>query len=258
MDLHFKIGLKLYSTNLVLIPGALRLKKEGFFDYIELYVIPDSHEETIHVWKNIDVPYVIHAPHSFHGVNLAQKDRWETNLQFFNEARQFSDDLGSDIIIVHGGNNGAFEETLRQIALFNDDRIVLENKPQKGIHGEQCVGWSPQEFYEAMMSEVIYGTVLDFVHAAYAANSAKTDKMKIIKDFMVFHPKVFHLSDGNASSEKDIHLNLGKGNMDLGGFLSVIPNGGLVTIETPRDEVKGLEDFVNDIHFLRNVLAKQN
>ena len=66
------------------------------------------------------------------------------------------------------------------------------------------------------------------------------------------------MSDGDASSEKDIQLNLGKGKMDLGGFLSVIPNGELVTIETPRDELKGLEDFVNDIHFLRNLLAKQN
>ena len=105
---------------------------------------------------------------------------------------------------------------------------------------------------------VLSGTVLDFVHAVYAANSAQMDEMEIIKAFMVFHPKVFHLSDGNASSKKDIHLNPGKGNMNLGGFLSVIPNGGLVTIETPRDELKGLEDFINDINYLRNLLAKQN
>ncbi len=258
MVFHFNVGLKLHSTNVALIPDALRLKKEGFFDYIELYIIPDTYEENIDAWKNIDVPYVIHAPHSFHGVNLAQKDKWETNLQFFNEARQFADDLGSDIIIVHGGNNGSFEETLRQIELLKEPRIVLENKPKIGIRNEECVGWSPSEFHRAMAVGILSGTVLDFVHAVYAANSAKMDKMEIIKAFMVFHPKVFHFSDGNASSEKDIHLDLGKGNMDIGGFLSVIPNGGLVTIETPRDELKGLEDFVNDIHFLRNLLAKQN
>ena len=109
-----------------------------------------------------------------------------------------------------------------------------------------------------MAVDVLSGTVLDFVHAVCTANSAKMNEMEIIKAFMVFHPKVFHLSDGNASSEKDIHLNLGEGNLDLERFLSVIPNGGLVTIETPRDELKGLENFVNDIHFLRNLLAKQN
>ena len=258
MDLPFLIGLKLHSTNIALISDAIQLKKEGFFYYVELYIIPGTYEETIDSWKNLDVPYVIHAPHSFHGVNLAQADKWESNLKHFNEARQFADDLGSDIIIVHGGNNGSFTETIRQVKLLNERRIALENKPKIGIFNEECVGWSPQEFHEAMMSEVISSTVLDFVHAYYAANSAKIDKMKIIKDFMVFHPKVFHLSDGDAFSEKDVHLNLGRGNMDLGGFLSVIPNGGLVTIETPRDQLKGLEDFVSDIQFLRNLLAKQN
>lgn len=258
MVFHFKVGLKLHSTNVALIPDALRLKKEGFFDYIELYIIPDTYEETIDAWKNLDVSYVIHAPHSFHRVNLAQKDKWESNLQFFNEARQFADDLGSDIIIVHGGNNGSFEETLRQIELLKEQRIVLENKPKIGIYNEECVGWSPSEFHCTMALDILSGTVLDFVHAVYAANSAKMDVMEIIKAFMVFQPKVFHLSDGNASSDKDIHLNLGKGNMDLGGFLSVIPDAGLVTIETPRDELKGLEEFINDIHLLRNLLAKQD
>jgi len=258
MDLPFLIGLKLHSTNIALISDAIKLKKEGFFYYIELYIIPGTYEETIDSWKDIDVPYIIHAPHSFHGVNFAQADKWEINLRHFNETQMFADELCADIIIVHGGNNGYFTETIRQIELLNERRIALENKPKIGICNEKCVGWSPQEFHEAMMFEVISGTVLDFVHASYAANSAKIDRMKIIKDFMVFHPKVFHLSDGNAILEKDVHLNLGKGSMDLGGFLSVIPNGGLVTIETPRNELKGLEDFVNDIQFLHNLLAKQN
>jgi len=255
---NFNIGLKLHSTEAALIPDTFQLKEKGLFDYIELYTIPGSYEATINAWKDLNIPYIIHAPHSFHGVNLAQADKWEINLKHFNEARQFADDLGSDIIIVHGGNNGFFEETLRQIRLLNEPRIVLENKPKIGIRNEECVGWSPFEFHHAMVADVLSGTVLDFVHAVYAANSAKMDEMKIIKEFTAFHPKVFHLSDGDASSEKDIHRNLGKGNMNLERFLSVIPKGGLVTIETPRDELKGLEDFVNDIHFLRNLLAKQN
>jgi len=126
MGSHFNIGLKLHSINVALIPDALRLKKNGVFDYIELYIIPYSYKKTIDVWKGLDIPYVIHAPHSFHGVNLAQADKWETNLQRFNEARQFANDLGSDIIIVHGGNNGSFEETVRQIRLFNENESFLK------------------------------------------------------------------------------------------------------------------------------------
>jgi len=226
------------------------------FDYIELYIIPGSYEATINAWKDLNIPYVIHAPHSFHGVNLAQADKWETNLQCFNEARQFADDFGSDIIIVHGGNNGSFEETLRQISLFNEPRIALENKPKVGIQNEVCVGWSPSEFQSAIAVGVLSGTVLDFVHAVCAANSEKIDKMKMIKEFIVFHPKVFHLSDGDAFSEKDVHLNLGRGNLDLSGFLSVIPESGLVTIETPRNKSNGLDDFVNDVHSLSNLLSE--
>jgi len=253
---NFKIGLKLHSINIALIPDALRLKKEGFFRYIELYIIPSTYEESIDAWKDLDVLYVIHAPHSFHGVNLAQADKWETNLKHFNEARQFADDLGSDIIIVHGGNNGTFDETIRQISLFNEPRIALENKPKIGVLDEVCVGWSSNEFHRAAEAGVLSGTVLDFVHAACAANSAEIDKMKIIKEFTAFHPKVFHLSDGDASSEKDVHLNLGKGSLNLADFVSVISKGGLVTIETPRDPSRGLEDFISDVHFLRNILSK--
>lgn len=255
MGFHFKIGLKLHSINTALIPNTLQLKEKGLFDYIELYAIPGSYEATINAWKDLDVPYVIHAPHSFHGVNLAQANKRETNLQYFNEARQFADDLGSDIIIVHGGNNGSFEETLRQIKLLNEPRIALENKPKIGVLNEVCVGWSPAEFHRAAEMGILSGTVLDFVHAVYAANSAKIDEMKIIKEFTIFHPKVYHLSDGDASSEKDIHLNLGEGNLDLGGFLSVIPKGGLVTIEIPREPSRGLEDFVDNINFLRALIS---
>jgi sugar phosphate isomerase/epimerase len=257
MVFHFNVGLKLHSTNVALIPDAITLKKEGTFDYVELYIIPGTYKETIDAWKNLDVPYIIHAPHSFHGVNLAQADKWETNLQYFNEARQFADELGTDIIIVHGGNNGTFSETIRQIRLLNEKRIVLENKPLKGINGEICVGCSPYEFQHELEVGVLNGIALDFVHAVYAANSAKIDKMKIIKEFTIFNPKVFHLSDGDAFAEKDVHINLGNGNMDLDKFVSVIPKGALVTIETPRNQSKGLEDFVSDIQMLSSIIAMQ-
>jgi len=74
---------------------------------------------------------------------------------------------------------------------------------------------------------------------------------------MIFSPKVFHLSDGDISSEKDVHFNLGNGNLNLSEFISVIPEGGFVTIETPRDSSRGLEDFVNDVHYLRNIFSQK-
>ena len=252
MGCSFKLGLKLYSTNTDLIKNASELHKDGFFYYIELYIIPGSYEK-INKWKDFDIPYIIHAPHSSHGVNLAQKEKWETNLQHFNETQRFTDELGSDIIIVHGGNNGSFEETIRQIRLLDDQRIILENKPKRGLFDEECVGWSPSEFQMALKTDAISGTALDFVHATCAACSLQVETITLINEFLKFNPKIFHLSDGDTQSQKDTHLNFGKGNLNLKEFLASIPNGGLLTLETPRDPAKGLNDFVNDVIFLQKV-----
>ena len=252
-----EVGLKLYSTDVVSIPDVLKLRKQGFFDYVELYIIPSSYKGTINAWKSLNVPFVIHAPHSFHGFNLAQTNMWKTNQRNFNEAQLFADSFEADVIIVHGGNNGSFAETLRQIDLLKERRIALENKPKFGLKNERCVGWSPSEFRWAVDAGFSNAFVLDFGHAVCAANSMHIDTMGFIGEFLKFKPKIFHLSDGDNSSEIDDHFNLGKGSLDIEGFLSVVPDGSCLTIETPRDPSNGLEDFVNDVCFLRNVFSRK-
>lgn len=257
MEYKFKIGFKLYSTDTALIPDAAKLLKEAFFDYIELYIIPGSFENTITKWKGFECPYVIHAPHSFHGINLAKAEMRENNQMHFSEAQIFADSLGADIIIIHGGNNGSFDETIRQIAFLNDSRTTLENKPKVGFNNERCVGWSPEEFHRASESGVLQGTVLDFGHAVCAANSSDIDPNFIIGEFMAFKPKVFHISDGKHDSESDVHLNFGKGNFNIKEFLSIVPDDGLLTIETPRAQSRYLNDFIDDVFFLRNIFCQK-
>jgi deoxyribonuclease-4 len=251
-DDPMKIGLKLYSTDVSLIPEAGSLAGK-FFDFIELYIVPGSHYGTISAWKSFHVPFIIHAPHTFHGVNLAQAERWEINRQHLDETKLFADDLSSGVIIVHGGNNGSFKETLRQLLLLNDRRIVLENKPKLGLFDEECVGSLPSEIRLALEKGAVSATVLDFVHACCSARSHGIEASILISEFLALNPRVFHISDGEAQSEKDSHLNFGKGSLDISGFLSVIPDGGCVTLETPRDISKGLGDFVSDVIFLRKV-----
>ncbi len=258
MGIHFKVGLKLHSANTALIPQASKLRG-SFLDFVEVYVVPGSYKNTIACWKDFDVSYAIHAPHSFHGMNLARTNKEDTNLKHFSEAQRFADDLGSEIIIVHGGSNGSIEETIRQLERFGDDRIVLENKPKVGLLDEECIGWSPDEFKRVMKSGILLsGMALDFVHAACAALSLGIDEMGMIKDFIEFAPRIFHFADGDSSSEKDAHLNLGKGDLDIAGFLSVIPDGALVTIETPRADTNGLGDFTSDIRFLQQMLSEES
>lgn len=249
-----RIGLKLFSTNTDHIEEAVRLD-EGLFQYVELYIIPGTYDTVMNLWKGLPFPYVIHAPHSFQGVNLARSDFRQDNIRFVNEARRFADTLEAETIIVHGGNNGSLEETIRHLALFNDRRLVLENKPKMGLHGELCVGWSPTEFQQVSDAGVLHGTVLDFGHAACAARSADSGVAAFIAALAAFGPRIFHISDGYTDSEKDVHLNLGKGNLELPLFLDFVPEGGLLTLETPREQKSGLRDFVNDVHYVRSLCA---
>ncbi len=254
MARQLKIGLKLYSTDTGLINESTELLQKVFFNYIELYIIPGSFNNTIPAWKGLECPYVIHAPHSIHGMNFAHPDMQETNELHFREAQYFADSLSADIIIVHGGNNGSFDETIRQIGLLNDKRIALENKPKRGINNEVCVGWSPNDFHKALESQVINKTVLDFGHAAVSAIASGIEVMNFVRNFTTFNPAVYHLSDCDISSGMDNHLNFGKGNLNLDRLLSFVPEGALLTIETPRDPLNSLKDFKNDVLFLRNLL----
>jgi len=255
MNFPFRIGLKLYSTNTSLIPEALLLKNK-FFNYVELYIIPGSYDETISAWEKFDVPFVIHAPHSFHGVNLARLDRRATNMNHMREVQCFADKLNADIIIVHGGNNGNLNETIEELRLINDARIVVENKPKIGTLDELCIGWSPLEFNQLRKAGVLNGTALDFTHAVCAARATDTDQWELIQSLMDFEPKLFHLSDIDSSSHKDMHLNLGKGSLNLQKFFSFVPHDSLVTIETPRKNVETLSEFITDIEYLQRLSSK--
>jgi sugar phosphate isomerase/epimerase len=248
-----KIGLKLYSTDTGLIADAGSVYGR-YFDYIELYIVPGTYSSSIKKWKSTPFPYVIHAPHSFHGVNLARQDFREANRVRINEARRFADDLRAGTIIVHGGHSGSFRETLDQLLSLNDERFALENKPVRGLYGETCVGSSTAELALALEMGAVKETVLDFVHAGCAALSYGREPMALVKDFLAFNPRVFHLSDGDPLSEKDTHYNFGKGNLDIPGFAAVIPEEGLVTIEAPRDPERGLESFIEDSKYLKSVI----
>ena len=43
----FEIGLKLYSSNTDEISEIIGIYEDNWFDYIELYVLPGTYEETI-------------------------------------------------------------------------------------------------------------------------------------------------------------------------------------------------------------------
>ncbi len=252
-----RIGLKLWTTDTHLLEESQHCFANGVYDYIELYVIPGTFNQTSTAWNSGNVPIIIHAPHSGHGVNLADRSLRKNNQTVYDEVKRYADLLASPHIIVHPGNNGELDEIINQLLLINDERICLENKPVRGISGETCLGSVPAEIEKILSATRLKGFVLDFGHAAYASRTVGCNLFEMIVDLMEFNPLLFHLADGSLTSEKDMHLNLGEGNLPLSCLLSFVVGDCMVTLETPRHSESGLDDFADDVLFLRTLLSSK-
>ena len=86
-----KIGLKLWSINTdYYLKEAERLYNEGVYDYIELYVVPDT-EATLASWKKLSIPYIIHNAHFAHGFNLSRPEAKARNQVIYHQSRLFAE-----------------------------------------------------------------------------------------------------------------------------------------------------------------------
>ncbi len=253
----YKIGLKLWSINTdYYYEEAKRLYNMGVFDYIELFVVPES-VETIEMWKKLlPIPFIIHNAHFAKGFNLAKKEMVERNREIYEQTKLFADELKAKYIIFHGGIDGSIEETARQLASFNEPRALIENKPFAAIpnkmHGEYCRGYNLDEI-KKVMDAANCGFCLDFGHAICSANSQGKDVYEYCEEFLQLKPKMFHLTDNaDITSPFDSHLNLGKGELNLGRIKKMLPNNAIVTLETNKNSKYNLDDFIGDSKCMKN------
>lgn len=249
-------GLKLWSINTgEYRKEAVRLYRQGVYEFIELYVLPDS-LNTLPLWKELDIPYIIHVPHFAHGFNLANPQKTESNLAIYQTVRTFADELAARWLIFHGGIDGTIEETAKQLKSFHEPRALIENKPFHALPnrmgGERCMGASPEEI-QRIQDETGCGFCLDFGHAVCAANSFQKEPYTFIERFLQMTPTMFHLTDvEDMSSVYDTHLALGKGELDIAGLLRKIPPMAWITFETDKESPDNLHDFEKDMLGLRS------
>ena len=146
----FKLGLKLWSVNTdFYLKEAAQLYDKGTYDYIELYVVPET-LDTLKEWKKLNIPFIMHNSHFMHGFNLARDDKRQHNLKIYKQTRQFADELNAKYIIFHGGIDGEVEETARQLASLDEPRALIENKPLRALPnrmggGNFCRGATVEE-----------------------------------------------------------------------------------------------------------------
>jgi len=242
-----KFGLKLWSTNTDLIDQAVRLIDEKSFNYLELLVIPGTSISQF----IIDIPYIIHIPHHKFGVNIGEASKKEYNIEKVNESITWADKLNAKYLILHAGH-GSMEDAEDMLYEIMDDRILIENMPKVGIDDEKMIGYSPEQI-EKLLGERSMGVCLDFGHAMKAAISLGINYKKYVNKFLIFEPKVFHISDGMLNFEKDEHLNIGEGGYDLGYFSECVRTNPskLITLETPRLKQKSLAEDIKNVNNLK-------
>lgn len=297
----YKLGLKLWSINTdYYLKEAIKLYNQGVYDYIELYVVPKT-LDYLDKWKNlrtlatcgrgqgeVGIPFIIHCPHFAHGFNLAKSEKQENNQKIFKEVQKYADELDAQYIVIHGGIDGDIRETAIQLALLNEPRALIENKPfvalPNRMGGEFCRGYNIDEIKTVQeLSEC--GFCFDFGHAICAANSiwnknnpspqpsptkgegeitphpnplpqrAREEYIySYIEQFLKLNPQMFHLTDiEDITSVYDLHPHLGTGQLDIKRILEMIPDGKHITLETIKNSKENLDDFVSDTIVIREL-----
>ncbi len=251
-----RLGLKLWTLNHTLADSARDLYVGGLIDYVELYIVPTSFENTFRNWAAFDLPLVLHAPHFGHGFNLSLKASETRNRTMWQEVTAFHKLMPAAPIIVHLGTGGSLSESVRQLrmlaALSGQPEILIENKPGKALDGTDCVGTTPTDISEAMQA-CQAGFCLDIAHAVYLAGYLGIESAPLIREFMALEPAMFHICDGFQGKTRDKHLNFGDGDFDLAGLFGLLPPEARVTLETPKDSLENLTLFKKECRLVAEI-----
>lgn len=257
----YNLGLKLWSTNTdKYLEEAKKLYQEGIYNYIELYVYPNT-MDTIKKWvelKNItSVPFTLHAPHFTHGVNLALPEYEEINIKIFNQVKEFSKELDAKYIVVHAGTEGSIDEAIRQLNIIKSEKMLIENKPYKAplAKGLLCRGAEIEEV-QKVLQNVDCGFCLDVGHAICTANTLNIEPYEYLKEFNELKPDCYHLSDNLIDNEIDSHMHIGDGNYDFKKIFDIIDTSKNIAIETNKNSNDSLADFERDVELIKQVKGK--
>lgn len=260
-----QFGVKVWSKDVVrnraFFQQCVTAVKEGLFGYIELFAQAGSFAETSSAIKEEmqGLPVVIHAPHCGVGMDTGDVSLAVENQRMFEDSRKFADLLHAEMIIQHPGmGQGAayLEESIRQLKMLNDKRIVVENQPYEcNVKHKRLHGITPEEL-KTIKAETGYGFCLDFYHAVCAANCLSVDVYRFLDEFKKLQPSMYHLCDGDINGKTDEHLHLGEGNFDLSRFLrDYVTDGAKATLETGREVPQNVEPWLEDLRYIKKVEA---
>lgn len=207
-----KLGLKLWSNNTdAYLRDAEKLHSQNVFDYIELYVVPNT-LETIGKWKKLNIPFTLHAPHFIHEVNLADASKEKYNIEIFKQVGEFFDELNAGYVVVHSGIEGDIDETIRQLKIITENYPPLEGGSKSMISGR---GGKPAQYTKNALENsknlrkkmtkekmILWGILKN-----HQLNNLKFRRQqpieKYIVDFVCFEKKLIVELDGSGHNEQE-------------------------------------------------------
>ncbi|MBR1753353.1 hypothetical protein IJ732_00830 [bacterium] len=254
------LGLKLYSNQLERYrEEVINLFNDNKFGYIELLVYPDSLED-LNGWKcfkkEFNLDFTLHAPHFSHGVNLADKDFENRNVEVYEQVKRYKEELEAKYIIVHGGMEGSVDETVRQLDLINPPDMRIENKPPVSprMPDKHCRGAKIEEI-KFIINRHPCKFCLDVGHAFCSAVYYEIEQFEYLKQFQNLNPDCYHLSDGDFDSPIDIHYHIGKGDYDWQKVFEIIDSTKNMTLETVKKSgSESLNLFAQDVDEVKKCL----
>lgn len=258
-----KFGIKLWSNDFVKNPNFVRQcvksVKDGYFEYIELFVLPNTYEDIHAKIKNElkDISVVIHAPHSGQGFDTGNRERFAQNCSDLKASQQYADLLNSNIIILHPGfedSDDCLNESIRQFKMFNDARIAVENMPYLCSSTNRILhGTSPAQIRK-FVEEVKCQFCFDMSHAICSSNSYKRDIFADLAEYKSLNPVVYHFCDGHFASHNDEHLHCREGDYDLSLLLNkYIDEHAFVTMETGKGLPTSIQPWLEDIVYIKSL-----
>lgn len=260
-----KFGLKLWSKDFIknkdFTKDAERALKDGLFDYLELYALPDSFEDTKDAVKTgfLGTEVVIHAPHAMQDLDISNVEEFENNKKRLEASQRFADMLQADMIILHPGMGRGEQflaESIRQFKAFNDKRLIVENLPGYCSQTKRLLhGIEPCEI-KRFIKETNARFCFDFSHAICGANTYNRDVYEVLVEFKALNPAMYHLCDGDVKSTNDSHLHYGEGNYDLRRLvLEFTADDALITMETGKGLPESVQPWVDDIAYIHKLIT---
>lgn len=259
-----KLGIKIWTRdvvkNRIFFDETVKAAKDGMFEYIELFVFPNSYADTVEVIKKEmqGTKVIIHNSHSLYGFDVGDKNALENNLRDINDSKKFADMLGAEIIIAHAGcgeKEENLQETIRQFKIFNDSRIAVENMAYNcSVSGTVLNGTMPEQIKQ-IKDETSCKFCLDFSHATCSANYYGLEVNKFLEEFTKLNPDMYHICDGMSDETTDKHLHFGEGNYDLKYIVNhLITKDAYVTMETGHKPPVNVAPWIEDRNYFRGLI----